>query len=83
MLFSVHIIVIHMQAIRETPWPADQLEAADQLKTVKNLLEKIGQDACLDGGVKNYTALHFAAYFNKPNVVNLLIDDMRAGDYYC
>lgn len=47
---------------------------AGKLQSVKLLLEA-GADPDLHGGPAGYTALHFAAYKNRPQIAQLLIDN--------
>ena len=46
---------------------------------VEQFLSQIGVDECLDGDHNNYNALHFAAHFNRPAIVNKLLAEMKAG----
>lgn len=50
---------------------------AGKIKSVEFLL-KAGADPELHGGPAGYTALHFAAYKNRPEIAQMLIDDGAA-----
>lgn len=45
---------------------------------VEHLLNLCGPDISLDAD-NSYCALHFAAHFNRPDIVNKLLVEMKAG----
>ena len=58
-------VVADFQAIRKDCFNIDLLRPAD----VNNYLDK----------EKKFTALHFAAHFNRPAIVQMLLEELKAG----
>ena len=61
-------LIYHLQAIREDRFNVDLLNQTD----VDNYLDKENE----------FTALHFAAHFNRHAVVKMLLEELKAGQCY-
>ena len=63
--FLIMPMIIDLQAIRKDCFYVDLLKPDD----VNNYLDK----------AKKFTALHFAAHFNRPAIVKMLLEELKAG----